>query len=282
MVDDSIIIPMTFNRNIYMRYPRCLIYQMMIPRRLKYGLLSDNWISAFGRLRNKSQTMGELRTGVQRGLDELILLAEKMPRDKLIEAIPPKKLLQIVHNYLYNDPHEDQLHSQQFTQSELVSKIENERKDEDEGEDHDTIADIKARLQREFRKMVDARSKKSGDVSSDQQAKIRIEVERSVWSIADVDKLKLLEREKDAFLHLEKKYAEYLRAVDNIRTRLAGDIAKEGVEYCSRQVAKVLEPTLARRVEEPLADAIELLEFIPDKVASHNNLDQAGKGSDYA
>jgi hypothetical protein len=58
-------------------------------------------------------------------LEELIPLAEKMPRDELVKAVPPEKFLQFLRAFLNCDPYGDELREQVYEQSKLVDEIEN-------------------------------------------------------------------------------------------------------------------------------------------------------------
>jgi hypothetical protein len=48
-------------------------------------------------------------------------------------------------------------------------------------------------------------------------------------------------------------------------------LALAGINYCSDQIGKVIEDVMAKRVRESLADAAELVTFIPAKVASDSS-----------
>ena len=64
------------------------------------------------------------------------------------------------------------------------------------------------------------------------------------------------------------KYADYLRSSDSVLTKLAGEIANQGIAYCSTQISKILPPIYSKKVTDSLADASEVVSFIPGMVGS--------------
>lgn len=232
------------------------IYGIVIPRRLKEALKSGNWIQALSKFRNKSDTLSDLKKRSEDAFEELILLAEKMPRRDLADTLPPENIVKLVASYLQNDPEEERLRLAVFEQSEMVRKMENSEE----------IRVILQRCEQEFRRRVDAIAKKR-NVSVEEQALIRTRVEKAVWSTEDVLELQRLEHEKDAYRHLENEYANHNRSVDSIRTKLAGDIAIVGTTYCSAQVVKIIEAVPGKGLMGTLDDAIEVLAFIAGKVS---------------
>ena len=180
--------------------------------------------------------------------------------------------MQFLRAFLNCDPYGDELREQVYEQSKLVDEIENPHIEMDQNgkpksEVVQKVRQIREKRETKFQEIMDKKGKKRIHLRREQQEAIREQVEHEIWTNNDIDKLKLLEREKDALRHLKTIYAAYIQSTDIVRTTLASEVAKEGIEYCSRQITKenVLEPVLVRSVTDSLARATELLTFMPEK-----------------
>ena len=233
----------------------------MIPHRLRKGLISGNWISALNTFRNKSDTLKDMRERTEKGLDELILLAQKMPREELIKVIPREKIEQLIHSYLTIDPDEEQLLFEQNQQYEIV-KTMNETKEMRvlTQKRNQAISKAKAKASR--------RGKSKITLSHEELIKIEKDTESKVLTQRQRDRLNVYRNEEDKWKALGEKHSAYRLSALGERTKLASALAVEGTQFCLEQVSVVLEPEITDLVSRSFMEATKLLKFVPDKVAN--------------
>lgn len=233
---------------------------------------------------NQSETWGELKDRVPGVFQELLLLVQKAPREKLFELIPPENF-EALFAALLEDPIEQEKSLKLYGQRSHASKLQNECPDGRTTPLAQLLNKISAetvkKLDREIKqkqrpllqslRKLEKSKDKTAQVqqeiarlrnemrgiqpSEEDRKRVRAAVEEKFLKPAHRQRINEIQLASERAQDLDNAWQEYRNRIDIKTMKIVDSVLTKGIDYYIEQVPKLVSPNLLEMIKQPLEQA---------------------------